>query len=70
MILSPESKRDDLQSLHIIILDLMPKAQLWFLDGKDATGKTIANPNIGYGLQMINYADGSSREFYQIGNKC
>jgi len=61
------SKRADLQSLHIMILDLMPKAKLWFLDGKDDTGKTIANPNIGYGLQMINYADGSSREFYQIG---
>jgi len=61
------SKRADLQSLHIMILDLMPKPKLWFLDGKDATGKTIANPNIGYGLQMINYADGSSREFYQIG---
>ncbi|KAA5534245.1 DUF1801 domain-containing protein [Paenimyroides baculatum] len=61
------SKRADLQSLHIMILDLMPKTQLWFLDGKDATGKTIANPNIGYGLQMINYADGSFKEFYQIG---
>lgn len=61
------SKRADLQSLHIMILDLMPKAKLWFLDGKDVTGKTIANPNIGYGLQNINYADGSSREFYQIG---
>jgi len=61
------SKHSDLQSLHILILDLMPKAKLWFLDGKNATGKTIANPNIGYGLQMINYVDGSSKEFYQIG---
>lgn len=61
------SKRADLQSLHIMILDLIPKLKLWFLDGKDATGKTIANPNIGYGLQMINYANGSSKEFYQIG---
>ena len=27
----------------------------------------MANPNIGYGVQPISYADGSSREFYRIG---
>jgi len=27
----------------------------------------VANPNIGYGVYAINYADGSSREFYRIG---
>ncbi|MEG1239600.1 MAG: DUF1801 domain-containing protein [Flavobacterium sp.] len=62
-----ESKRADLQLLHTMILDVMPNAKLWFLDGKDSTGKIIANPNIGYGLQVLNYVDGSSREFYQIG---
>ncbi|MGH2612305.1 MAG: DUF1801 domain-containing protein, partial [Rhabdochlamydiaceae bacterium] len=25
------------------------------------------NPNIGYGLQTIKYADGTTRKFYQIG---
>ena len=29
--------------------------------------QTIANPSIGYGFYTIKYADGSSREFYQIG---
>jgi len=62
-----ESKRADLQLLHTMILDVMPNAELWFLDGKDSTGKIIANPNIGYGLQVLNYVDGSSKEFYQIG---
>src|SRR5690606_30164450 len=39
----------------------------WFLDGKDEKGKTVTNPNIGYGLQTIKYADGTGRPFYQIG---
>jgi hypothetical protein len=63
----PERKRDDLSELHGIIKKLMPRARLWFLDGKDAKGKTVTNPNIGYGTQTMPYADGSSREFYQIG---
>ena len=63
----PEPKRSDLQELHRRILKIMPKAKLWFLDGKDSSGKTVSNPNIGYGIQTIKYADGTSREFYQIG---
>ena len=45
----------------------MPACKLWYLDGKDDTGKTVSNPNIGYGLYTIKYADGRTREFYQIG---
>ena len=63
----PEPKRGDMQALHRIILQVMPKCKLWFLDGKDDKGKIVTNPNIGYGLQTIKYADGTSREFYQIG---
>ena len=63
----PESKRSDMQALHRAILDVMPGCKLWFLDGKDSAGKTVSNPNIGYGLQTIKYADGKTREFYQIG---
>lgn len=63
----PEPKRSDMQALHRIILDVMPECKLWFLDGKDDKGKTVSNPNIGYGLQTIKYADGRTREFYQIG---
>jgi hypothetical protein len=63
----PEPKRSDMQELHLIILDVMPKCKLWFLDGKDDKGKTVSNPNIGYGFQTIKYADGKTREFYQIG---
>ena len=63
----PEQKRSDMQELHRIILELMPKCRLWFLDGKDEKGKTVSNPNIGYGFQTIKYAGGKTREFYQIG---
>ena len=63
----PEPKRSDMQELHRIILQVMPECKLWFLDGKNSENKTVSNPNIGYGLQTIKYADGKTREFYQIG---
>jgi hypothetical protein len=63
----PEPKRSDMQALHTNILHVMPACKLWFLDGKDEKGKTVSNPNIGYGSYSIKYADGTSREFYQIG---
>ncbi len=63
----PEPKRSEMHELHKVILKLMRRCKLWFLDGKDSENKTVANPNIGYGLQTIKYADGNTREFYQIG---
>src|SRR5258705_13387095 len=63
----PELKRSDMQELHRIIQQVMPACKLWFLDGKDDKGKTVSNPNIGYGSYGIKYADGKTREFYQIG---
>ena len=63
----PEPKRRDMQELHRTILKLMPGCKLWFLDGKNSDGKVVSNPNIGYGAYTINYADGTAREFYQIG---
>ncbi len=62
-----ESKRAEMQSLHAHILQLFPKAKLWFLDGKDETGKVVTNPSIGYGQYRTHYKDGSTKEFYQIG---
>lgn len=63
----PEPKRSDLQELHGIMLALMPACRLWFLDGKDENGRTVSNPNIGYGCWSRHYADGKIKEFYQIG---
>ena len=63
----PEPKRSDMQELHRLILQVMPACKLWFLDGKNSENKTVSNPNIGYGLHTMKYADGTTREFYQIG---
>ena len=63
----PEPKRSDMLALNRIILEVMPACKLWFLDGKNSENKTVSNPNIGYGLYTIKYADGKTREFYQIG---
>jgi hypothetical protein len=65
--IQPEPKRSDMQELHQHILEVLPKCKLWFLDGKDDKGKTVSNPNAGYGSYTIKYADGTTREFYQIG---
>lgn len=63
----PEPKRSDMQALHRNILKVMPACKLWFLDGKNSENKTVSNPNIGYGSYTIQYADGTTREFYQVG---
>jgi hypothetical protein len=62
-----EPKRSDMEALHKRILQLLPNCKLWYLDGKDDNGKVVSNPNIGYGIQTIKYADGKTKEFYQIG---
>jgi len=63
----PEAKRGEMQQLHSLVLQVKPKCKLWFLDGKNGEGKVVSNPSIGYGAYTIKYADGSSREFYQVG---
>jgi hypothetical protein len=63
----PEPKLGDMQALHQIIMKIVPTCKLWFLDGKNSENKTVSNPNIGYGFYTIKYADGKTKEFYQIG---
>lgn len=63
----PELKRSDIEALHKHILQTLPECKLWYFDGKDGDGKIVSNPQIGYGLQTIKYADGKTKDFYQIG---
>lgn len=63
----PEPKRSDMDALHLRILQLNPGCKLWFEDGKNSDGKVVSNPNIGYGAYTIKYANGTTREFFQIG---
>ncbi|MBL7989860.1 MAG: DUF1801 domain-containing protein [Candidatus Kapabacteria bacterium] len=62
-----EPKRSDMEELHRFILQILPGCKVWFLDGKNSDNKTVSNPNIGYGSRTIQYADGTTKEFYQIG---
>jgi hypothetical protein len=63
----PEPKRGEMLELNQLILRVSPGCKLWFEDGKNSEGKTVSNPNIGYGFYTIKYADGKTREFFKIG---
>lgn len=63
----PEPKRSDMKALHERILGVSPEAKLWFSDGRDSTGKVVANPTIGYGAYTIHYANGKTAESFRIG---
>jgi hypothetical protein len=63
----PEPKRSDMQELHQLALQVLPGCKLWFDNGKNSENKTVSNPNIGYGFYTIKYADGKTRDFFQIG---
>jgi hypothetical protein len=63
----PEPKRSDMQELHQLTLKVLPSCKLWFDNGKNDENKTVSNPTIGYGFHTIKYADGKTRDFFQIG---
>ena len=63
----PLAKGEELQDLHRRILAISPDAKLWFLNGRNESGKVVSNPNIGYGSETLSYATGDSRAFYKIG---
>jgi hypothetical protein len=62
-----EPKRSDMQTLHMLMLQVLPECKLWFDNGKNSENKTVSNPTIGYGFYTIKYADGKTKEFFQIG---
>lgn len=63
----PEPKRTEMRRLHGAVLEMNPGCKLWFLDGKDESGKVVSNPSIGYGMLSKIYSDGKTKEFYQAG---
>jgi hypothetical protein len=62
-----EPKRSDMRELHRLTLQVSPQCKLWFFDGKDSENRTVSNPTIGYGLHTLEYANGKSRESFQVG---
>jgi hypothetical protein len=63
----PEPKRSDMLQLHRLMLQVSPECKLWFFDGKDSKDHAVFNPTIGYGFHTIKYANGKTRESFQIG---
>ncbi|MBD8900436.1 DUF1801 domain-containing protein [Rhodanobacter sp. DHG33] len=63
----PEPKQSDMRRLHSTILEMNPGCKLSFFDGKDESGKVVSNPNIGYGALDKQYANGKTKELFQIG---
>ena len=63
----PPAKGKELRDLHRRVLQISPDTKLWFLDGRDDSGKIVSNPNIGYGVETLSYANGNTRTFYKIG---
>jgi hypothetical protein len=63
----PEPKRSEMETLHQLILKVLPGCKLWFDNGKNSENKTVSNPTIGYGDHTIKYADGKTRDFFRIG---
>jgi hypothetical protein len=63
----PEPKRSEMQALHKLILQVLPGCKLWFDNGRNSEGKIVSNPTIGYGSLTIKYADGKTKDFFQIG---
>jgi hypothetical protein len=63
----PEPKRSDMRALHRLTLQVSPECKLWFFDGKNSKDQAVSNPTIGYGFHTIRYANGKSREFFQVG---
>jgi hypothetical protein len=64
---TPEPKRSDLSALHQIISAILPDGPVTFFDGKNSEGKVVSNPTIGYGSRIMSYANGTSKESFQIG---
>jgi len=62
-----EPKQSDMRKLHGAILEMNPGCRLWFLDGRDESGKVVSNPCIGYGTLGKRYANGKTKEIFQAG---
>jgi Domain of unknown function (DU1801) len=62
-----EPKQQEMRTLHHHIELISPNSKRWFDNGLNEESKVVTNPTIGYGNQTLKYADGSSKEFFQIG---
>jgi len=50
-----------------IISREVPESELHFFDGKNAEGKVVANPTIGFGNCRLHYADRRYQDTFRLG---
>lgn len=62
-----EPKQTELRELHQLLLRFLPDGKLWFDNGINSDNKVVCNPVIGYGQQTLHYANGTTKDFFQIG---
>lgn len=62
----PEPKSSEMETLHQLIQKVSTESQLWYKDGLNNDGKKVTNPNIGYGMLTLKYANGTTRDFFKM----
>lgn len=62
----PEQKRSEMETLHQLIQKISPESKLWYEDGLNSERKKVTNPNIGYGMVTLKYANGTTRDFFKL----
>lgn len=62
-----EPKKGEVELIHRLIISCLPNAKLWFDNGINDDNKVVNNPTIGYGNYTIHYANGTTRDFFQVG---
>ncbi len=63
----PDARRQDILALDALAARHFAGAQRWFLDGRNAEGKVVTNPNIGYGNCALPQSGSAPRPFYRLG---
>lgn len=63
----PQPKKDSIEQLYSRILSQFPEIPISFSDGKNAKGRIVTNPSIGFGQTQLAYADGSSKSIFKVG---
>lgn len=63
----PQPKKDSIEQLYSCILSQNPEIVISFSDGKNAEGKIVTNPSIGFGQTQLAYADGTTKTIFKVG---
>ncbi|MFM6983386.1 MAG: DUF1801 domain-containing protein [Chitinophagaceae bacterium] len=63
----PGPKSSEMKALHSLMLKWLPETKLCFESGKDANGKTVSNPVIGYGSYKHQFANGKIDDMFKLG---